>query len=116
MLRTQRGALAYLSGPAGSGKWRLGREFVMRARAGPRPPVYLYARWTEVVDSRPAGALLVLLNRWLQLPPERPAGERGRLRLEALVAPDTAAELLAALDPEAEAISTGALDARSPNG
>jgi hypothetical protein len=94
--RTEKGAVAWLVGPEGSGKWRLAREFAARARRGLRPPIYLYARWSEQVESRHAGALLFLLHRWLQLPPGRVPGKRARERIAALVPPDVAQVLEAA--------------------
>jgi tetratricopeptide (TPR) repeat protein len=106
-----KGGVAWLVGGEGSGKWRLAREFAARARRGPRPPIYLYARWNEVVESRPAGALLFLLHRWLQLPPGRVPGERERERLAALVAPDVALVLLSALHPAPDERFAGSVGA-----
>ncbi|MCZ6597811.1 MAG: protein kinase [Planctomycetota bacterium] len=119
-----RGSVVWLGGPAGSGKWRLVNEFAARARlaekspaatggspaaTGGDPPLYLYARWSEVAESRPAGALLLLLHRWLQLPPGRPPGERQRALLEDLVAPSEARTLLSALHPEPEGRDPGSV-------
>ncbi|MEM7311124.1 MAG: protein kinase [Planctomycetota bacterium] len=103
VLSDGRGAVAWLVGPAGSGKWRLAREFAARARLGVEPPIYLYGRWTETAETRSGGALSLLLHRWLQLPPGRAPRVRERARLEALVSPDTAALLEAALDPSPDA-------------
>jgi tetratricopeptide (TPR) repeat protein len=102
MLHAGRGALAWLVGPEGSGKWRVAREFTAHARLLREPPVYLYARWTEVTESRPAGALSLLLHRWLQLPAGRAFGARERERLEQLVAPADALVLEAAMAPDAD--------------
>lgn len=109
--RTEKGAVAWLVGPEGSGKWRLAREFAARARRGLRPPIYLYARWSEVVESRHAGALLFLLHRWLQLPPGRVPGKRARERIAALVPPDVAQVLEAALHPAADERLAGSVGA-----
>ncbi len=100
--RESRGAAVWLVGPVGSGKWRLVDAFAGRARLSARPPVYLYARWTEVAESRPAGALLILLHRWLQLPPGRAPGPREERLLGGLVTPDEVRSLCAALDPSPE--------------
>jgi predicted ATPase len=111
VLQAGRGALAWLVGPEGTGKWRVAREFTARARASADPPIYLYARWTEVAESRPAGALSFLLQRWLQLPAGRPFGERERARLQHLVAPEDELVLEAALGPAPDARLSGSVGA-----
>jgi len=109
VVQSGRGALALLVGPEGSGKWRVAREFSTQARLSKAPPIYLYARWTEVTEARPAGALSLLLHRWLQLPPGRAFGERERARLAQLVAPEVAAVLEAALAPEPDELLAGSV-------
>lgn len=91
--------VVWLSGPEGSGKWRLMSEFASRVRASADPPIYLYARWTEAAEARPAGALLVLLHRWLALPMRAEPGRRERELLLELVGERASATLVAALSP-----------------
>jgi len=102
--------IVWLSGPEGSGKWRLVHEFVRRARAGEDPPTYLYARWRQTMGALPAGMLTVLLNRWLALPRNIPPGERERAALRELVPPAVADVLCGLLDPHAH----GTIDATLP--
>ncbi len=90
----------WLAGPEGSGKWRLVDEFAQRSRRSDRPPLYLYARCNDRYEARPGGALLLLLHRWLQLPPGAPPGEREAERLRELVVPGAARTLLRALGSE----------------
>ncbi len=94
-----RAGVAWIVGPEGSGKWRLGQEFAERARAALDPPLHLETRWSDADESRPGGALLMLLNRWLLLPPGTPPREREVRRLTDLVGPAALRTLLSALDP-----------------
>ncbi len=95
-----RSAIVWLSGPQGSGKWRLANEFATRARESSDPPLYLYGRWKDEVGSRPGGALLLLLLRWLQLPFGTRPGAREEEQLRTLLAPAQARALCSALDPD----------------
>ena len=94
-----RAAVVWLVGPEGSGKWRLLTSFAERMRASAAPPLVLDARWSEADESRPAGALLMLLNRWLGLASGRAPHEREERRLTELVGAPAARALLGALDP-----------------
>ncbi len=96
-----RSRVAWVVGPEGSGKWRLAQEFAARERLSSEPPLVLDVRWSESDEARPGGALLMLLNRWLQLPPGTAAGKRERERLAELVRPASARVLELALDPRA---------------
>ncbi len=114
--RTGRGiGVVWISGPEGSGKWRLTNEFARRMRARNAPPIYLYGRWSEAAEARPSGALLVLLSRWLALPMGAEPGARERMLLERLVGERTAAMLSAALSPARRAgDEAGTTDASVP--
>jgi len=98
-------AVVWLSGPQGSGKWRLAGEFAARARASDAPPVVLSARWKEEAEAQPGGLLLVLLRRWLLLPAGTAPAERDRRALRELLPGQLVRPLLDALDPRAEAAS-----------
>ncbi len=93
-------SVVWLSGPEGSGKWRLASEFAARARRSSAPPLYLYARWNEPAEALPAGLLLVLLARYLLLPTGTAPGEREEELLRELLPPALVRTLLRALDPE----------------
>ena len=105
-----RAAVVWLVGPEGSGKWRLLTTFAERVRKSAAPPLLLDARWSEADESRPAGATLMLLNRWLGLPSGRAPLARETLRLTALLGSSGARALLAALDPK----SSGSVDRAIP--
>jgi serine/threonine protein kinase len=92
----------WLTGPEGSGKWRLVSEFARRVRAGDDPPLYLFARWTREAEARRGGALSSWLRRWLQLPVDAAPGERARDLLARRLPEESVEALLAALDPERE--------------
>jgi len=94
-----RGGALWLVGPAGSGKSRLVSALAEQSRARADAPQYLYARCTPLEEARPSGALLALLNRWLNVPAGTAPGARERERLERSVPPRDAQILLAALDP-----------------
>jgi len=94
-----RAAVAWLVGPEGSGKWRLADAFAERLRVLDDPPLYLETRWSEADEARPAGTLLVCLERWLGLPRGAAPGEREGERLAALIGSARARALLQALDP-----------------
>ena len=91
--------VAWVSGPAGCGKWRVVSEFATRARTSFNPPIYLYTRWNEISESYPAGALLILLHRWLRLPPGAEPKEREKRLLTDLLGPRKAETLLTAVAP-----------------
>ncbi len=95
---------ALLDGEAGSGKSRLMHEFAARARLGPHPPLYLYARCSEFSEARPFGATLRLLQRWMQFPDGTRPGPRESRLLGRLVPPREAELLIAALDPDVEEV------------
>lgn len=103
-------AVVWLVGPEGSGKWRLMTGFAERARRGVAPPLLLDARWSEADESRPAGTVLMLLNRWLGLPSGRAPLARESARLIELVGAAGARPLLGALDPK----SGGSIDRSIP--
>lgn len=105
-----RAAVVWLVGPEGSGKWRLMTSFAAAVRKGPTPPLLLDARWSESDEGRPAGAALMLLNRWLGLPSGRAPLARESARLVELVGAAGARPLLAALDPK----SAGSIDRSIP--
>jgi serine/threonine protein kinase len=105
-----RASVVWLVGPEGSGKWRLLSSFARRARASRRPPLVLETRWNEADESRPAGALLMLLNRWLGLPAGRAPRAREEQRLSELVGAANARALLLALDPK----TSGSMDRSIP--
>lgn len=105
-----RAAVVWLVGPEGSGKWRLMTSFAATVRTGSAPPLLLDARWSESDESRPAGAALMLLNRWLGLPSGRAPQARENARLTELLGPAAARALLAALDPR----SSGTIDRSIP--
>jgi serine/threonine-protein kinase len=94
-----RAAVVWLVGPEGSGKWRLLSTFARRVRARARPPLVLEARWNEADEGRPAGAVLMLLNRWLGSSSGRAPRPREAERLSERVGPAAARPLLEALDP-----------------
>lgn len=96
-----RGGVLWLVGPAGSGKSRLVSALAEQSRARADAPQYLYARCTPLEEARPSGALLALLNRWLNVPAGTAPGARERERLERSVPPRDAEILFAALDPAA---------------
>jgi serine/threonine protein kinase len=96
-----RATVVWLAGPEGSGKWRLLSAFTERVRVGAHPPLVLDVRWSEADEARPAGALLMLLNRWLALPAGSAPSTRDGARITELVGPASARALLAALDPRA---------------
>ncbi len=95
----RRAAVVWLVGPEGSGKWRLMTAFAEAMRKTSRPPLLLDARWSEADEGRPAGAVLMLLNRWLGLPSGRAPREREAARLSELLGAASARPLLGALDP-----------------
>jgi tetratricopeptide (TPR) repeat protein len=97
--RAGEGGAALVLGPAGAGHTRLVRAFADAARRSASPPTILTTRCSDVVESRPHGAALRLLRRWLQLPDDQPAAGRERERLERLVAPEIVETLVGALDP-----------------
>ncbi len=105
-----RAAVVWLVGPEGSGKWRLMTGFAAAVRGGPAPPLLLDARWSEADEGRPAGAVLMLLNRWLGLASGRAPLLRESARLGELVGAAGARPLLAALDPK----SAGSIDRSIP--
>jgi protein kinase-like protein/AAA ATPase-like protein len=107
---TPRAAVVWLVGPEGSGKWRLLTSFAERLRLGDAPPLLLDARWNESDEGRPAGAVLMLLNRWLGLPAGQAPREREARRLSELVGPAAARPLLLALDPK----QSGSVDRSVP--
>ncbi len=90
-------AAVVVEGGAGCGKWRLVNEFVARVRETGDSPLYLYARCSAASEARPAGALLLLLHRWLRLPPGVAPGEREEAQMEDMVVRWEARTLLAAL-------------------
>ena len=94
-----RSAVVWLTGPEGSGKWRLASRFADELRTSAEPPLVLDARVSEADEARAGGALLQLLNRWLFLPVGSPAGERERARLAELVGAASARAFADALDP-----------------
>ncbi len=100
--RSGQPSIVWLSGPEGSGKWRLVNEFARKARSSEDPPTYLYARWSQTMAALPAGMLTVLLNRWLALPRHVEPGERERSALGELVSPAVADVLCSLLDPHAQ--------------
>ncbi len=104
-------AAVWVAGPAGCGKWRLVSEFATRARTSYDPPIYLYARWNEIAESRSAGALLILLHRWLRLPPGAAPREREERLLTGLLGPRDAHTLLAAVSPSNEDVNREAVPA-----
>ncbi len=117
--------IVWLSGPQGIGKWRLAQEFAQRARQSRTPPMYLFARWNEAVESLPGGILMLLLFRWLQLPLGSRPGPREEALLAEVVGPENVPTLLTALDaekrpelfesiPAALAEWVGSLAARTP--
>ena len=100
---SSRSAVVMINGPVASGKWRLINEFVTRVRASDSPPQFLRTRCTSTAESRPAGALLYLLRRWLQLPPGLAPGPREVELLGDLVPPRTTRTLLETLGAPQEA-------------
>ena len=92
--------VVWLAGPEGSGKWRLVNEFADVARHQELPPLYLYARCNDRSEARPGGSLLLLLHRFLQLPPGAPPQDREAELLRTLVVPGAARTLLSALGTE----------------
>jgi serine/threonine protein kinase/tetratricopeptide (TPR) repeat protein len=95
--QTAKGAVVWISSPAGSGKSRLVTEFAVKARTASNPPLYLYGRASERRESRPLGTLVSLLRRWLQLPPSASIGPAGIERLQRTVSPRDAETLVSAL-------------------
>src|SRR6185503_11102021 len=102
--------VVWLVGPEGSGKWRLMSAFAEGVRKTSDPPLLLDARWSEADEGRPAGALLMLLNRWLGLPSGRAPREREAARLADLLGAANARPLLGALDPK----QSGSVDRSIP--
>lgn len=93
------GSVVVVCGPKGSGRSRLVHHFVDRARREPEPPIFLYARSSEEAESRPHGAALRLVERWLMLEPGTPPSSYEIDMLRRTVPPREADVLAAALDP-----------------
>jgi serine/threonine protein kinase/tetratricopeptide (TPR) repeat protein len=94
------GRAVWLIGPAGSGKSRLTSECALRARrVFTPPPLYLYGRCAAFEDQRPSMPILRWLERFLRLPSGAAPDQHQRAALASLVAPNVAATLWDALDP-----------------
>lgn len=103
---TPRGAIAWIEAQAGMGKSRLIDSFVTRVRAGERPATYLYARCSELAESRPSGVLLDLVRRHLSLPRDTPPSESDRHELEQITPPHHTEVLVDTLSPSSEGVSS----------
>jgi predicted ATPase len=95
---TTGGAAVLVRGAKGTGRSRLVHHFVDLARRDANAPIFLYARASEEVESRPHGAALRLLERWLMLEAESSPSAFEIDMLRRTVPPREAAVLLAALD------------------
>jgi len=101
-----RGAIVWIEAQAGMGKSRLIESFVSRVRAGARPATYLYARCSELAESRPSGVLLDLVRRHLALPRDTPPSEADRKKLQEVTPPHHTEVLLDTLSPSSEGVSS----------
>lgn len=103
------GSVVVVRGPKGSGRSRLVHHFVDRARRDAEPPLFLYARSSEEAESRPHGAALRLLERWLMLEPGTTPSRYELDMLARTVPPREADVLTSALDPSARGAIGGSV-------
>ncbi|MEZ5978292.1 MAG: AAA family ATPase [Planctomycetota bacterium] len=97
---TTGGSVVLVRGRKGSGRSRLVHHFVDRVRRESEAPLLLYARASEDAESRPHGAALRLLERWLMIEPSARPTEYEREILSRTVPPRETDVLMSALDPK----------------
>jgi serine/threonine protein kinase/tetratricopeptide (TPR) repeat protein len=95
---TTGGSVVLARGVKGSGRSRLVHHFVDLVRREVPAPLFLYARASEEVESRPHGAALRLLERWLMLDADSSPSSWEIEMLRRTVPPREADVLIAALD------------------
>lgn len=103
------GSVVVVTGPKGSGRSRLVHHFVDRSRRSLDPPIFLYARSSDESESRPHGAALRLLERWLMLEPGSQPSAYEIEMLERTVPPREADVLASALDPKGRSALGGSV-------
>jgi serine/threonine protein kinase/tetratricopeptide (TPR) repeat protein len=103
------GSVVVVAGPKGSGRSRLVHHFVDRSRRSLSPPIFLYARSSDESESRPHGAALRLLERWLMLEPGSQPSAYEIEMLRHTVPPREADVLASALDPKGRSALSGSV-------